>query len=228
MKEEEIKKISIYEKINLITSELGVIEKKLNVDITKTRSFKAVGERQILDAIKPLEKKYRVASYPMTRQIVDKDVIEKENDYGVTKSMFMRIETIYRFINIDKPEEYIETTVYGDGIDTSDKAPGKAMTYADKYALMKIYKISTGDDEGKPKTPKVTAKKPTEEELKKRSELIVKFEKLVYATNTDRELIYSTYKVENNTQLSDKQLEQAIRQMEKKPIVNETKKEEVF
>jgi len=228
MKEEEIKKISIYEKINLITSELGVIVKNLNVDITKTRSFKAVGERQILDAVKPLENKYRVASYPITRQIVDKDVIEKENDYGVTKSLFMRIETIYRFINIDKPEEYIETTVYGDGIDTSDKAPGKAMTYADKYALMKVYKISTGDDEGKEKPPKVTSKKPTEEELKARMELISKFEKLVYETDTDRELIYSTYKVENNTQMSDKQLEQAIRQMEKKPIVNETKKEEVF
>ena len=228
MKEEEIKNKTIYERINLITSELGVIAKKLNVDITKTRSFKAVGERQILDAVKPLESKYRVTSYPTTRQIVDKDIIEKENDYGVTKSLFMRIETIYRFVNIDNPEDYIETTVYGDGIDTSDKAPGKAMTYADKYALMKVYKISTGDDEGKQKTPKVTAKKPTEEELKKRSELIVKFEKLVYATNTDRELIYSTYKVENNTQLSDKQLEQAIRQMEKKPIINEVKKDEVF
>lgn len=228
MKEDNTKARNIYERINLITSELGVIAKNLQVDITKSRSFKAVGERQILDAVKPLENKYRVTSYPMTRQIIDKDVIEKENDYGITKSLFMRIETIYRFVNIDNPEDYIETTVYGDGIDTSDKAPGKAMTYADKYALMKIYKISTGDDEGKEKTPKIVSKKNTEEELKKRTELIAKFEKLVYATNTDRELIYSTYKVENNTQLSIKQLEQAIRKMEKKPIINETKEEEVF
>ena len=155
MKEDNTKARNIYERINLITSELGVIAKNLQVDITKSRSFKAVGERQILDAVKPLENKYRVTSYPMTRQIIDKDVIEKENDYGITKSLFMRIETIYRFVNIDNPEDYIETTVYGDGIDTSDKAPGKAMTYADKYALMKIYKISTGDDEGKEKTPKI-------------------------------------------------------------------------
>ena len=52
---------------------------------------------------------------------------------------------------------------YGDGVDTYDKAPGKAMTYADKYALMKAYKISTGDDpdqeaspEECPKTKKAT------------------------------------------------------------------------
>lgn len=34
----------------------------------------------------------------------------------------------------------------GDGIDTQDKAPGKAMTYSDKYALLKAYKIISGDD----------------------------------------------------------------------------------
>ena len=46
----------------------------------------------------------------------------------------------------DNPEEYIEITSYGDGIDSQDKSVGKAMTYADKYALMKGYKIITGED----------------------------------------------------------------------------------
>ena len=58
----------------------------------------------------------------------------------------MRIEITYRFINIDNPSEFIDIKSYGDGLDTGDKAPGKAMTYGDKYALMKAYKISTGDD----------------------------------------------------------------------------------
>ena len=48
-------------------------------------------------------------------------------------------------MNIDNPKEYIETISYGTGLDTGDKAAGKAMTYADKYALMKMYKISTGN-----------------------------------------------------------------------------------
>ena len=46
----------------------------------------------------------------------------------------------------DDSVEEIEIITYGDGIDTQDKGPGKAMTYADKYALMKAYKIITGDD----------------------------------------------------------------------------------
>jgi hypothetical protein len=87
----------------------------------------------------------------------------KETEYNGTitrtNTLFMRVETVYRFVNIDKPEEYIETTVYGDGVDTGDKAPGKAMTYADKYALMKAYKLSTGDDPDKDPSPETAYKK---------------------------------------------------------------------
>ena len=59
---------------------------------------------------------------------------------------YLRIETVYRFVNIDNPDEYIDITTYGDGIDPQDKAVGKAMTYSDKYALLKAYKIITGED----------------------------------------------------------------------------------
>ena len=43
-------------------------------------------------------------------------------------------------------KEMQKVTTYGDGIDSGDKSVGKAMTYADKYALLKAYKIVTGDD----------------------------------------------------------------------------------
>lgn len=157
MKEEDIKKLNIYERLSLITDEIGVIEKNLNVQVNKNASYKAVSERDVLDAVKPFERKYRVYSYPVKREIIDKDTLVKENEYNGnvtrTNTLFMRIDTTYRFVNIDKPDEYMETTVYGDGLDTGDKAPGKAMTYADKYALMKAYKLSTGDDPDKESSP---------------------------------------------------------------------------
>ena len=157
MKEEDIKKLNIYERLSLITDEIGVIEKNLNVQVNKNASYKAVSERDVLDAVKPIERKYRVYSYPVKREIIDKDTLVKESEYNGnvtrTNTLFMRIDTTYRFVNIDKPDEYMETTVYGDGLDTGDKAPGKAMTYADKYALMKAYKLSTGDDPDKESSP---------------------------------------------------------------------------
>lgn len=158
MEKKQIEEMNIYEKLQAITSELGVVEKNLNVEITKTRSYKAVSERDVLDNVKPLETKYRVYSYPIERKVIDSDVLVKENEYNgnVTKTntLFLRMEVTYRFINIDNPEEYVDVKTFGDGLDTGDKAPGKAMTYADKYGLMKAYKLSTGDDPDKDASPK--------------------------------------------------------------------------
>lgn len=153
----EIKEMNIFEKMSAITNELGVVAKNLNVDMGKGKSYKAVQEKDILDAVKPLEEKYRVYSYPTDSNITDKDVLVKESEYNGnvtrTNTLFMRLERIYRFVNIDKPDEYLDIKSYGDGLDTGDKAPGKAMTYADKYALMKAYKIATGDDPDKDASP---------------------------------------------------------------------------
>lgn len=151
--------MNIYEKMMRITNELGVIEKGLKVEVSKTRSYKAVSERDILDAIKPLEEKYKVYSYPVNRKVIDSGNLVSETDYGTKNTTYLRIETEYTFINIEEPSESITITTYGDGMDTGDKAPGKAMTYADKYALMKAYKISTGDDPDKEASPENGYKK---------------------------------------------------------------------
>ena len=142
--------MNIFEKMESITNELQTVAKNLTVQQTKTTSYKAVSERDILDAVKPLEAKYGIYSYPCSRRILESNMLESESTYnGVStkKTTFMtRIETIYRFVNIEKPDEYIETITFAEGIDAQDKGSGKAMTYADKYALMKAYKISTGED----------------------------------------------------------------------------------
>lgn len=153
---EQIKEMNIFEKLLKITSEMKNVNKNLEVGVGKN-SYKAVGEADVLKAVKELEEKYRIYSYPKSRKIVDREILETKKIYnGQTtegNQIFMRIETIYKFINIDKPEESIEITTYGDGVDTQDKAPGKAMTYGDKYALMKAYKIITGEDPDQNKSP---------------------------------------------------------------------------
>ena len=94
----------------------------------------------------------------------------KETEYNgqttKTNSLYMRVETIYRFVNIDNKDDFIDIKAYGDGIDTGDKAPGKATTYADKYALMKAYKISTGDDPDKDASPETGYKKTKKQDYR--------------------------------------------------------------
>ena len=138
--------MNIYEKMSAITQEITAVAKNLNVGWGKS-SYKAVGEADVLKAVKSVESKFGVYSYPYSRQIVETGVLTStRNDGTETRQQFLRIETVYRFVNVEAPEEYIDITTYGDGVDPQDKAPGKAMTYGDKYALLKAYKIITGDD----------------------------------------------------------------------------------
>lgn len=51
-----------------------------------------------------------------------------------------------RFVNIDEPTDFFDVPTFGYGIDPQDKGPGKAMSYAVKYALLKAMGLETGDD----------------------------------------------------------------------------------
>ena len=142
--------MNIYQKMAAITAELQTVAKNLMVETGKGKGYKAVSERDIIDAVKPLEEKHGVYSYPCDRVVLESQTLESENNYNgnvtIKTTFFTRIKTTYRFVNIEDPEDYIETVTFAEGIDSQDKGSGKAMTYGDKYALMKAYKISTGDD----------------------------------------------------------------------------------
>lgn len=51
-----------------------------------------------------------------------------------------------RFVNIDEPEDLFDVETFGYGVDAQDKGPGKAMSYAVKYAILKTLGLETGDD----------------------------------------------------------------------------------
>ena len=161
----DVKEMNLYQRMAQVTFELQTVAKNLNVDTGGGKGYKAVGERDVIDAVKPLESRWGIYSYPYSRETLESSVFEKENKYGTSRNYYVRIKTVYRFVNIDKPDEFVDMTVFSVGIDTQDKGDGKAMTYADKYALMKAYKISTGDDPDKEASPedepeRKSAKKP--------------------------------------------------------------------
>lgn len=142
--------MNIYEKMSAIANEIGTVAKNLEIDTGKGKGYKAVSEADVLRTIKPIEHKHRVFSYPCMRNVIESGEFvtsfEVKGEKKERKQLFLRIETVYRFVDMDDPNQFIEVTTYGDGLDSGDKATGKAMTYADKYALLKAYKIVTGDD----------------------------------------------------------------------------------
>ena len=137
---------SIYQRMAAATAEITAVAKNLSVGYGRS-SYKAVGEADVLAAVRRAEQNNGIYSNPIARDIVDSGTMtNRKADGSETNQLYMRIRTVYRFVNIDRPDEYIEVVGYGDGVDSQDKAPGKAMTYSDKYCLLKAYKIVTGED----------------------------------------------------------------------------------
>ena len=159
------KELNIFQRMANATNEIQTVAKNLSVQVSKTNTYKAVGERDILDAVKPIEFKHGIYSYPIKRTILNNEVIESETQYGLKKQIHYLIETVYRFVNVDDTGDYIETISYSDGIDSGDKAMGKAMTYGDKYALMKAYKISTGEDPDQEPSTEIKEVKATQKQI---------------------------------------------------------------
>lgn len=49
------------------------------------------------------------------------------------------------WVNVDNPEERVSWRIPGQGIDPGEKGIGKALTYAEKYGLLKWFHIGTDD-----------------------------------------------------------------------------------
>ena len=167
---EESKKLNIYQKMLKATEKISKVAKNLKVDINKSASYKAVSEADVLEAVKPIEIELGIYSYPVKREIIETNILDTVKEYNgnrtESKQLFMRLEVTYRFVNVDNPQDYIDIITYGDGVDSQDKAPGKSMTYADKYALLKAYKIQTGEDPDKEGSGDLKGIKKTNESKK--------------------------------------------------------------
>ena len=169
-----VKEMNIYQKMAAVTSEIGVIAKNLSIEINKSRSYKAVSERDVIDEVKPLLAKYRIYCYPCERELVEKDILVTTTNYGDRQNLYFHYRNVMRFVNIDKPDEFVDVPTYSTGIDAGDKADGKAMTYGDKYALLKAFMISTGDDPDQEKSQEISTDYITKKQY---DELSSKFSK---------------------------------------------------
>lgn len=65
---------------------------------------------------------------------------------------FIRFEAVFSvaFVNVDDAKDREVVLIPVHAVDQGDKAPGKAISYATKYAMLKVFNIETGeDDEGR-------------------------------------------------------------------------------
>jgi len=73
------------------------------------------------------------------------EVLEHATEEG--KQRFTELVVKFTWVNADKPDEREEFLWYGQGLDTGEKGVGKALTYAEKYFMLKFFHIATDKDD---------------------------------------------------------------------------------
>ena len=212
--------MNIYEKMSAATERINRVAKNLKVGVGQS-TYKAVGESDVLEAVKPVEIELGIYSYPHSRKVIDTNVFVTTSEYNgkVTEktSLFLRVETVYRFVNTEKPDEFIDVVTYGDGVDPQDKAPGKAMTYSDKYALLKAYKIETGDDPDQKASQDMRPHRQRDEfQLKINKVQLDALNMLIEKTSTDPSKVCAAMKVDKLESLTVEQWIDVTKKLEAK------------
>lgn len=115
---------------------------------------------------------------------------------GATKnnSPIVRYAAKYEvdFVNCDSPLDRITVPGEAHANDSGDKAPGKATSYATKYAMLKLFSIETGENEESRVEPYESSQRITEEQAANLEALItevaadrLKFLKWMQATSVE-------------------------------------------
>lgn len=127
--------MNIYEKISAIMEDIQYLSKDDMVQFNSTK-YKALSEEKVTSIMRAELLKHRLIVYPIS---------QVSSRIGT----ITHIDVVYRMVNVDAPEEFIEISSCGDGADTQDKGSGKAMTYAFKYMWLRTFALPTGEDPDK-------------------------------------------------------------------------------
>ena len=137
--------LNIYQRVLAVMSELSYVQKG---DKTVNNQYRFVGHDAVSEAIHPMLVKHGIAMIP--------SVSGWKQDGNRTE-----VDVTVSFINADKPEDRFEVQTFGFGVDQQDKGPGKAVSYATKYAVLKTFVLETGDDPEKDNINHVPAAEST-------------------------------------------------------------------
>lgn len=133
--------MNVYQRINAVRKAIGYIQKDKAVSAGAGGNYKAVTH----DAVTGLVRQHLVEQgVVIVPSLVSCVFHSKEPE--VKQRLY---EAIYQvdFVNTDDPTDRLTIQVSAHALDNGDKAPGKALSYATKYAILKVFSLETGEDE---------------------------------------------------------------------------------
>jgi len=120
---------NILQRLHAVMQELDYLQKEKKNGL----QYSFVSHDKVTGAVRPLLVKHGVVCWPTNFTLTQ----ESNRTQLVCQVVFA---------SIDDKADCIHVDTIGFGIDGQDKGPGKAISYAMKYAMLKALALETGDD----------------------------------------------------------------------------------
>lgn len=212
-----------------MTEELNLYQKiadvKANIEgftkDTKGYNYSYVSGSQVLHRIRNKMIEHNLLLVPKTSDENYKQIevtrFNKKASREVTTSEFVvEMKLTYLWINADKPEEQLEVNFYSVGQqDDVSKAHGTALTYAERYFLMKFFNIPTDEDDADAKQKQEMYSKPNVEKVGELKKDILSFINLMKERGSEitEEQVKKELNIADYTKLSNSQIANAIQNL---------------
>jgi len=134
---------NIYQRINKVMDAVGYVQKDKTIS-GGGAAYKAVSHDNVVAQIRKELVSNGIVIVP--RQISGTMLIHRDLSKDQKMHLYSGSYEI-DFVNIDTPADKATVTIEAHAADNGDKAPGKAITYATKAAILKIFSLETGEDE---------------------------------------------------------------------------------
>lgn len=180
----EPKPLNIHQKMLEVMKKIQYLKKDDKVEFKNT-SYKGLSEEKVTSTVRQAFVELGLVMYPI-------------HQTSTRVGNLTTIDVTYRLVNADGGD-YVDIVSTGEGADSQDKAAGKAMTYAYKYALLRSFAIASGED-----TDKIHSAQLDEELKKKANEAHKKIVTLMdqyiaLRAKGSREQLYEFFKIDYET-----------------------------
>lgn len=201
------KNLNIYQRINEVRKKVNYVRKEKTVSTGGGGGgYKATTH----DAVTALVRNHLIEhGVLIVPRLTESSVTEIGTTKGGTPMIRYSAKFDIEFVNCDHPEDRIIVPAESHANDTGDKAPGKAVSYATKYVILKLFNIETGEDEESRVEPYGGIEKLSEQQ-------IADLEALITEVNADKARFLKWAKVDSLDQIPAKNYETVVKQLEAK------------
>ena len=180
---------------------------------TKGYNYSYVSGSQVLHRIRNKMIEHNLLLVPKTSDENYKQIevtrFNKKASREVTTSEFVvEMKLTYLWIDADKPEEQLEVSFYSVGQqDDVSKAHGTALTYAERYFLMKFFNIPTDEDDADAKQKQEKYNKASSQTVGVLKQEVLNFIDLMKSLDKEvsQQQVEQKFGIQNYTSMTEQQ-----------------------